>query len=881
MRAIQALRAAERCGRGLRAPEWTALAVGVALCVAGLQAWFAPGFMSFDSLLFYEEAVGEVTRSTWPPMYAYLIRAVRALGGDYGALLPIQGAMVAGFGGFLVLRLASGPPVRRILGLALFLAAFVIVPPLLGTVIVLWNVVPVAGFLLAGAAFQLLAAQNGRLAWAMAAVAAFAVCFALRYNAIFLIAPFLLLLLVFPIGSRTDLKSRLAVGVAGLLAFLVAFGSFSHRLPDLKRLPANAGVPTIQAFDLIGVSAQCGENFLSAEMVAKGPVPVADIRGHYDPRHLNLSLAAKPGLAPISKPLDARQVDAAWRRAVTARPACYLKHRWAVFVQQMGVAPDGLFYATHGGIDPNRFGFALERPERAIPAAVALSGAANHPLRRPAWLYLGAVAVLLAAAARRDARTVPLALLVLSALTYAASHLFVAAAADARYIFPSSVLCVVVMAAAAGGRERRRAGHAPAPGLGRDIDAVEACSNGDVVSTEENQEELNFNKLDPVYRGFINEYLAKYDLDPAVFCANIPVADEMFFKALLPNYEYDRNIGAFKFTEATLRHFDAFNQIVQGVFGGFDRLTSVLDFASGYGRLTRVLIQKLRRDQIWVSDIYPEAMKWQASTFGVHVFDSTTDPRRLDHRGVHDIVFVGSMFSHLPAPLFHDWLARLYGFVGPRGVLAFSVHDETLLPEGESMDATGLRYFRTSESDTLSVDTYGMSYVTERFVADAIARLTPGGGAWRRYPKGLYENQDLYVVAAPDVSLDGLKLASTPMGGFETASLLTNGEVEFAGWAIERTPGHRIERVRVHVAGEPVAEIRPSSERPDVLRHFPHAANTPVGWRFRLSGVQAAPGAGIRLELESSTGLHGRCFAQMPAAAVMTYSGWSRRALRG
>lgn len=443
-----------RIGRPLAAAEWAALLLLVALTTGGLHAVAAPGFMSFDSLLFYRQALTGIERSTWPPMYTYLIQMVRAAGGDYGTLFLLQWAMIAGFGGYLALRLSEGGMGRRLLALGVFFAGFWIVPPLLGTALTLWNVVPTAGFLLAGLAFQV-AAGRGRVGWSVAAVIAYAVAFALRYNAVFLVGPLVLLLLASPAGERSGTRSRGLVLLVALLAFAAAFQSFSYRLPDLKPLPFNAGVRTLQTFDLIGISARCGESFLTAEMTAKGPVSVADIQAHYDPRHLNISMMDKPGAAPLSKPFDAASVAEAWGRAVRAHPGCYVTHRLMVFAEQMGAMPGGVFYATHGGVDPNPYGYRLAHPERAAKVVKAITEGADQIWRRQAWLYLIAAGAVVWMAWRRDARAWPLGALVLGAWAYAGSHLAVAAAADARYIFPASVPCLLVIAIAAGGRARR------------------------------------------------------------------------------------------------------------------------------------------------------------------------------------------------------------------------------------------------------------------------------------------------------------------------------------------------------------------------------------------------------------------------------------------
>lgn len=394
-------------------------------------------------------------------------------------------------------------------------------------------------------------------------------------------------------------------------------------------------------------------------------------------------------------------------------------------------------------------------------------------------------------------------------------------------------------------------------------------------------QQLDFGTIDATYRGYMDDYLTRKGFDPAGFLVPLPTADEMYFKALLPNYEGDHGIASFKFVESTMRLHDAYGQIVDQLFGGYDKLNTVLDFASGYGRLTRALVQKLPADRIHVADIYSDAIAWQVATFGVNGVISVPDPAQLNHHGQHDIVFVGSLFSHLPTELFHRWLARLYALVSPGGVLAFSVHDETFLPPGEAMDNSGLRYFRNSESGSLDHDIYGMSYVTEAFVGKAISRLgTNGGPSWRRFHKGLYENQDLYIVGGAERDVSNVRVASAPMGGFESVTLLTTGDLECAGWVQERSPELRIEAVSVHVDGEKWGEAKLGGTRSDVAAHFPHAANMARDWRFRLPRSAAAPGAVVRLDLESDSGLVTYAYARVPTDPALTYSGWSRRGLR-
>lgn len=391
--------------------------------------------------------------------------------------------------------------------------------------------------------------------------------------------------------------------------------------------------------------------------------------------------------------------------------------------------------------------------------------------------------------------------------------------------------------------------------------------------------DLSFSTIDNRMRGYIDDYLRRSGVEPTSFCTPLPGDDEMFFKAVLPNYEFDTGIASFKFAESTVRHYSALEQIANRVFGGINNVDSILDFASGYGRLTRILLQKLPREKIWVSDIYHDAMIWQRNEFGINTITSTTDPFRFVHNKQHDIIFVGSLFSHLPATTFRGWLQVLSKHLSPRGVLAFSVHDVSILPPGVSPDKSGLTYLRFSESQSLDLESYGMSYVTEDYVAKEIAGL-PDISAWKHYPRALYENQDLYVVAREASAIANLRVVSPPMGGIEVVTSLSTGDVDFSGWAIERTPDAQITQVNAYVGDKLVAETRPDSDRPDVLNYFPRAANIPVGWRLRIEPGQVPAGAMMRFELSSTSGQLGLAYATMPEPASFTYSGWSRRSLR-
>jgi SAM-dependent methyltransferase len=154
------------------------------------------------------------------------------------------------------------------------------------------------------------------------------------------------------------------------------------------------------------------------------------------------------------------------------------------------------------------------------------------------------------------------------------------------------------------------------------------------------------------------------------------------------------------------------------------RMGSVLEFASGYGRFTRHLA-KVLPGRVTCSEILPEAVDFAREQFGVDAFRSSYDPAEVDFRGRYDLVFVLSLFTHLPVPAWKGWLRALGDAVAPGGVLLFSVHGEELAsPErGVQLNDEGYCYMPHSESAALDPDFYGTTLTTRRLVLDQVREV--------------------------------------------------------------------------------------------------------------------------------------------------------------
>ncbi|HEY0554280.1 MAG TPA: SAM-dependent methyltransferase [Thermoanaerobaculia bacterium] len=359
---------------------------------------------------------------------------------------------------------------------------------------------------------------------------------------------------------------------------------------------------------------------------------------------------------------------------------------------------------------------------------------------------------------------------------------------------------------------------------------------------------------------------------------NIDAEDEMLHQYLnLSGRNRDRALV--QYFDSGRRLWETMAAILRWRFGDLDRVR-VLDFASGYGRVTRHAVLDVAPEQLWVADIYAAGVRFQEEELGVHGLISHADPDRFECAETFDAVLVSSLFTHLPEATFRSWLGRLWRLLRPGGVLVFSVHDEVLLPSGAALPPSGMLFDLKSESGSLPGEEYGTSWVSEAFVRRVLRDLAPRASA-HRVPRGLVNFQDLWVVVPePDQDFSRLRVRAEPEGFVEHCSAPAR-HLRMAGWVVDRTLRQPPRELRLRIGGDVRLAVREFQPRPEVSALFPYEDVTGYGWRFEAEVPASAleRGAALELEVVDAAGGTSTLYADTIAAALLRSARLDKHAL--
>jgi SAM-dependent methyltransferase len=182
----------------------------------------------------------------------------------------------------------------------------------------------------------------------------------------------------------------------------------------------------------------------------------------------------------------------------------------------------------------------------------------------------------------------------------------------------------------------------------------------------------------------------------------------------------------------------------------------ILDLPCGHGRVLRALRAVFPNAEIVACDINRDGVDFCAAQFGATPVHSTADPREIPLEGTFDLIWVGSLLTHLDAAGCRAFLDVFCDRLAPGGLLLASAHGRNAVrrwPREDSRMAQIRGGFETNGfgyADHAGVSGYGTSAFTPGWLAGELYRREDVmliGYAER----GLADHQDLATILKLDV----------------------------------------------------------------------------------------------------------------------------------
>ncbi len=328
--------------------------------------------------------------------------------------------------------------------------------------------------------------------------------------------------------------------------------------------------------------------------------------------------------------------------------------------------------------------------------------------------------------------------------------------------------------------------------------------------------------------------LADLGIAPGTLDLAVDDRDEML-AFLVESHGGDRDRALFQYFQSGASIADSLGQVLRWRFADPGKTVRLLDFASGYGRVTRFLLREVPPERVWVADVYADGVRFQEERLGVHGLVSAIRPEDFVCGERFDAILVISLFTHLPEDRFVAWLRVLLGLLAPDGLLVFSAHSPEVLPAGVEMPAGGFLFQTVSESGSWQTRHSGATWGTAGFARAALERATvrgaPGipGASLHHIERALCNFQDLYLVLPePGVDFSSLAFQGEPQLFVEKAELTAEGRLELSGWAAVRNG--TVREVEVWLDGERLGSTTVEAERCDVAGFFGGDRHVRSGW---------------------------------------------------
>jgi SAM-dependent methyltransferase len=195
-------------------------------------------------------------------------------------------------------------------------------------------------------------------------------------------------------------------------------------------------------------------------------------------------------------------------------------------------------------------------------------------------------------------------------------------------------------------------------------------------------------------------------------------------------------------------------------------VTSVLDLPCGHGRVLRHLSALFPKAKLFACDLDRPGVDFCARQFGATPIYSTEDLTVLEFNRTFDLIWVGSLFTHLSQERTFAWLKYLCTHLSPQGIVVATFHGRYSAFAGgkigyidaerwaktlEDYNATGYGYQDYEVHGHAYIQgTYGVSLASPAVLLAEASRI-PDMRIFSFVERGWADHQDVLVIGRPSV----------------------------------------------------------------------------------------------------------------------------------
>jgi SAM-dependent methyltransferase len=190
----------------------------------------------------------------------------------------------------------------------------------------------------------------------------------------------------------------------------------------------------------------------------------------------------------------------------------------------------------------------------------------------------------------------------------------------------------------------------------------------------------------------------------------------------------------------------------------------VMEFGCAAARMLRWLADKAVTGEFWGVDICAEHMIWCQQNLSppFHFFTTTTQPHLPFEDGYFDLIYAGSVFSHI-SELADFWFLELRRILKKGGRLYFTIHDRNTI---NRLFETNPTFFLAEELNKIHKETNIISTAFDMF---AFAMFSNND---KRNPKGAMVFYDIDYLKKKIQDIFAIKSINPEAYGLQTALLL-------------------------------------------------------------------------------------------------------------